>query len=175
MKHKHLKHLFTPLLLLCSVVFNAQANTQTFSDWISTNTSDDSSSQNSYTLNVVNGSVLTFDCCVSSESKYDKLIIMLDGNVILNKSGELSGSYTHTFTAAGTHTLISKYTKDYSVSNGGDYGKIYNIKLTSPDGGKCGDNATWELKDSTLVIAGTGAMNTSYRPRVRETNKCNYS
>lgn len=102
-----------------------------FDNWTSTNNSSNSISQNSYTLNVVNGSVLSFDWSVSSESGYDWLIVTLDGNEILKKSGSDSGSYSKTFTTTGTMTLVVKYTKDGGVSSGSDIGKIYNIKLTT--------------------------------------------
>ncbi len=102
---------------------------ETFPSWTSTNTSHDSTSQNSYTLNVTEGNVLTFDWEVSCESNWDWLIVTLDGQEILKKSGVASGSYRHTFTATGTHTLLVKYTKDGSQSSGSDQAKIYNITL----------------------------------------------
>ena len=164
MKHYYLKLLFTALMLLfVTVVVNAQT-TQTFNSWVSTNKSDGSTSQTSYTFNVVSGDELTFDWLVSSESNYDWLIVTLNGSEILKKSGEASGSYNYTFTTAGTMTLLVKYTKDGSQSKGSDKGEIYNIKLSAsssaaePIVGTCGDNLNWELKSGTLAISGTGDM-----------------
>ncbi len=101
-----------------------------FDDWTSTNKSNNSTSSNTYTLEVTDGSVLTFDWEVSSESGYDWLVITLDGTEIIKKSGTLSGSYEHTFTGTNLHTLTVKYTKDSSSSSGNDQGKIHNIKLS---------------------------------------------
>lgn len=104
---------------------------KTFDDWASTNKSNSSTSSNTYTLEVTNGSVLTFDWEVSSESGYDWLIITLDDTEIIKKSGTLSGSYERTFTGTNLHTLTVKYTKDGSSSSGNDQGKIHNIKLSA--------------------------------------------
>ncbi len=126
---------------------------QTFEDWTSTNAGVSSStSQNSYTLEAAEGSVLTFDWSVSSESNYDWLIITIDGTQILRKSGSYTGSYEHTFTTAGTHTLVAKYTKDGSVNNGSDQGKIYNIKLSGSASSK--NNSTADVDgDGTVDVA----------------------
>ena len=131
---------------------------QTFDAWTSTNTAHSSTSQNSYTLEATEGSVLTFDWSVSSETNYDWLIITLDGTQILKKSGNVSGSYTHTFTTGGTHTLVVKYTKDGSRNSGNDYGGIYNIKLsgsannkTNPAADVDGDGSV-DVADITEVV-----------------------
>ena len=175
---KHLKHLFTALLMLCAtavaahdfevggiyynilseedktvevtnknnttpahytgdvvipstVVASGTISTvlNTFDAWTSTNKSDGSTSQTSYTLNVEAGNVLKFDWSVSSESGWDFLVISLDGTEILKKSGILSGSYEKTFDTAGSHTLVVQYTKDSSQSKNNDEGKIYNVTL----------------------------------------------
>ena len=107
----------------------------TFDDWTSTNKGNDgTTSQTSYTLNVKAGDILNFDWSVSSESNYDWLTITLDGTEIVKKSGTLSGSYEKTFDTAGTHTLVVKYSKDGSVDNGDDEGKVYNITLSGASG-----------------------------------------
>ena len=103
----------------------------TFDAWTSTNKSNSTTSQTSYTLNVAAGNILKFDWSVSSESNYDWLIITLDGTEIVKKSGTLSGSYEKTFDTSGSHTLVVRYTKDGSQSSGNDEGKIYNITLGS--------------------------------------------
>ena len=109
---------------------------ENFDAWTSTNKSDDSTSQTSYTLNVEAGNVLKFDWSVSSESNYDWLVITLDGTEIVKKSGTLSGSYEKTFDTAGSHTLVVKYTKDSEDKRNNDEGKIYNVTLNGFIGGE---------------------------------------
>ena len=156
--------LTTVAALLCSITTNAV----TYSDWASTNQGQSSSiSSNSYTIIANAGDVLTFDWLVSSESNYDKLIITIAGPEILNKSGELSGTYQHTFTSSGTFPMEVKYTKDVSVDMGSDYAKVYNIALNVASenivaSGTCGDNITWKFQNyGTLTIEGTGRMTSS--------------
>ena len=141
-----------------------------YSDWTSTNKGQISStSSNTYTITANAGDVLSFDWLVSSESNYDKLIITIGGTEVLNKSGELSGTYQHTFTSSGTYSMEVKYTKDGSVDRGDDYAKVYNIALNTGNNsgdsntenivasGTCGDNITWVLhNDGTFKIEGTG-------------------
>ena len=107
---------------------------KTFDTWTSTNKNNSTTSQTSYTLNVEAGNILKFDWSVSSESNYDWLIITLDGTEIVKKSGIFSGNYEKTFTTAGVHTLLVKYTKDGSVNKDNDEGKIYNITLGTANG-----------------------------------------
>ena len=108
---------------------------KTFDAWTSTNKGNGgTTSQTSYTLNVEAGNILKFDWSVSSESSFDWLIITLDGTEIVKKSGTLSGSYEKTFDTAGSHTLVVKYTKDGSVNNGNDEGKIFNVTLNALNG-----------------------------------------
>ena len=130
---------------------------QTFDDWTSTNTGTHSStSQGSYTLEATEGGVLTFDWSVSSENNYDWLIITIDGTQILKKSGSNSGSYTHTFSTAGTHTLVVKYTKDGSASSGSDQGSIYNIILSDDASNKA--NRADIDNDGSLDVADITAL-----------------
>ena len=104
-----------------------------YKSWTSTNKSNSTTSETSYTLNVEAGDILTFDWSVSSEEGYDYLIITLDGSQIVKKSGETSGNYKKTFDSTGTHTLVVKYTKDSNRSDYSDEGKIYNIVLDKAD------------------------------------------
>ena len=108
-----------------------QYETKTFEDWTSTNKSSNSESSHTYTFDVEVGSILTFDWKVGSEYDYDWLIINLDKNNVIKRSGSTSGSYEKVFTEAGTHELVVKYTKDGSASEYADEGKIYNITLTN--------------------------------------------
>ena len=100
----------------------------TFDDWTSTNTAHDSYSSKTYTFNVQGESTLSFDWWVSSESGYDKLIVTLDGTAILEKSGDTSGTFITTV-GNGSHTLVVKYSKDNSGSNGQDKAKVSNIEV----------------------------------------------
>ena len=102
----------------------------TFDDWTSTNTAHDSYSSKTYTFNVQGESTLSFDWWVSSESGHDKLIATLDGTAILEKSGTTSGTFTTTV-GSGSHTLVVKYSKDYSDSRGQDKAKVSNINVVS--------------------------------------------
>ena len=104
-----------------------------YKSWTSTNKSNSTTSETSYTLNVEAGDILTFDWTVSSEDGYDYLIITLDGSQIVKKSGNTSGIYKKTFDSTGTHTLVVKYTKDSNRSDYSDEGKIYNIVLDKAD------------------------------------------
>ena len=172
--------LMTIAVLLCSVGVSAS----TYSDWTSTNKGQSSTtSSNTYTITANVGDVLTFDWLVSSESNYDKLIITIGGTEILNKSGELSGSYQHTFTSSGTFKMVVKYTKDESVNKGSDYAKVYNVTLDTGSvggngnivaSGTCGANLTWTLSDNgILTIEGTGEMTSSpwcddYESRIKK-------
>ena len=163
--------LATIAVLLCSIT----ANAVTYSDWTSTNHGQpNSTSSNTYTITASAGDVLTFDWLVSSESNYDKLIITIGGTEILNKSGELSGTYQHTFTSSGTYTMVVKYTKDYSADRGSDYAKVYNVAMNTGNNsgdsdnenivasGTCGTSLTWELtNEGELIIEGNGAMTSS--------------
>lgn len=156
------KHwLMTIAVLLCSVCVSAA----TYSDWTSTNKGQSSTtSSNTYNITANAGDALTFDWLVSSESNYDKLIITIGGTEILNKSGELSGTYQYTFTSSGTYTMVVKYTKDGSVNNGNDYAKIYNIKLITSTtiiaSGNCRNSScTWRLQtNGDLIIEGDDNM-----------------
>ena len=98
-------------------------------NWTSTNTAHSSTSSNTYTIAYQYGDILSFDYWVSSESGYDKLIVTLDGSTIVTQSGEQSGSYSKMFTSVGIATLIVKYTKDSSTSNGSDQARVSNIFL----------------------------------------------
>ena len=102
----------------------------TFADWTSTNKADSSTSSETYTFTAKDGVVLSFDWWVSSESGYDKLIVTLDGSTILEKSGNLSGTYSNAV-SQGEHTLIVKYTKDSSQSSGSDQAKVSNIVVST--------------------------------------------
>ena len=148
------KNLLLLFMLLCSIFTNAQ----TFKDWTSTNGgTNNSTSQNSYTVGVVAGCTFTFDWSVSSESNFDWLIVTLDGTQILKKSGTANGTYTHEFTESGVYTFVAQYTKDSSSSSGSDQAKITNATITIPEttAGKKGDvdgDGSIDVADVTEVV-----------------------
>ncbi|MBR5893417.1 MAG: leucine-rich repeat domain-containing protein [Bacteroidaceae bacterium] len=119
-----------------NILKNFTLPTHYYKSWESTNHSNSTTSETSYILDVEAGDILTFDWSVSSDD-YDYLIITLDGTKIIKKSGALSGNYNKTFNSAGTHTLVIKYTKDYSYTWGNDIGKIYNVQLKSSSNKFC--------------------------------------
>ncbi|MBQ8257591.1 MAG: hypothetical protein IJY98_06745 [Bacteroidaceae bacterium] len=145
-------------LFLTALLLTVAAGAQTFSDWTSTNGgTNNSTSQNSYTVGVVAGCTFTFDWSVSSESNYDWLIVTLDGTQILKKSGTASGTYTHEFTESGVYTFVAQYTKDSSQNSGSDQAKITNATITIPETttGKKGDvdgDGIVDVADVTNVV-----------------------
>ena len=145
-------------LFLTALLLTVAAGAQTFKDWTSTNgCTNNSSSQNSYTVGVVAGCTFTFDWSVSSESNYDWLIVTLDGTQILKKSGTANGTYTHEFTESGVYTFVAQYTKDSSGSNGNDQAQITNATITIPETttGKKGDvdgDGSIDVADVTEVV-----------------------
>ncbi len=147
-------------LFLIALLLTLGAGAQTIPGWKSTNTAHSSTSSTTYVLVVGAGSTLTFDWEVGSESNYDWFIVTLDGSEKIKKSGNQSGNYTCEFATAGTHTLVAKYTKDSSNSYNGDYGKIYNINLTTPaapsiPAGKRGDvdgDGIVDVADVTEIV-----------------------
>ncbi len=146
---------------LIALLLTLSAGAQTFPAWTSTNGgTHNSSSQNNYAVYAVEGCTFTFDWSVSSESNYDWLTVTIDGEEVLRKSGSYSGTYTHTFTAAGVYTIVAKYTKDGSANGGNDRGTISNATLTIPTtpstpAGKRGDvdgDGTVDVADVTELV-----------------------
>ena len=103
----------------------------TLEDWTSPYTSHYSTSSKTYNFTLQQSNTLSFDWWVSSES-CDKLIVVLDGSTVLQKSGEQSGTYSQEV-SKGTHTLVVKYTKDGYYTSGQDKASVYNIKIGSLD------------------------------------------
>lgn len=112
------------------VVKVVEQKDQTLENWTSTNAGKSGSSDShTWTFASDEGSVLSFDYMVSSESGYDYLTITLDGSEIVKASGEKSSSYVKIFTSAGLHTLKATYSKDSSGNSGSDKASLTNIKV----------------------------------------------
>lgn len=106
-----------------------EPSAQSFPNWTSTNHSHSSTSYEEYTFNVNSGDVLTFNYTVSSEARYDYLIVKLDGSEIVKESGSKSGSYRKVFETSKNVTLYMAYTKDDSHSDGSDSASVTDIWL----------------------------------------------
>jgi len=74
------------------------------------------------TINVISADTLSFYKRVSSEQGYDFLQFFVDNNKLDEWSGEIPWSRSAYYLTAGTHQLLWRYTKDYSISQGEDAG-----------------------------------------------------
>lgn len=72
--------------------------------------------------------IISFDYSVSSESGWDKFLVLLNYNTQLEASGEKSGSFTLSVKAGDV--VDFKYQKDGSGSYGADCAQIYNLKYS---------------------------------------------
>ncbi|MBP5514777.1 MAG: leucine-rich repeat protein [Bacteroidaceae bacterium] len=113
----------------------SEENQQTFENWTSTNHNNSSSSSYTWTIEANPGDVLSFDYTVSSESGCDYLNVTVNGTNVVSASGEVSDTYVQTIGAAGTITIYARYSKDYSVNNGSDEARVFNIGLNLVAGG----------------------------------------
>lgn len=73
---------------------------------------------------------INLSCAVSSERNYDKLHVLIDGTEKINISGTVNFTEYEFDVAAGTHTIIFRYTKDGSGSSGNDAGAIGYLQFT---------------------------------------------
>ena len=93
--------------------------------WTSNNKNKNSSSAKStFTITLSKNTNISIPWSVSSENKYDKLTITLDG---VTKVNAVSGTKTGTITeilSKGTHTLVATYSKDGSGNVGSDTASI---------------------------------------------------
>lgn len=106
-----------------------EIETLSFADWTSTNHSNNSISRNSFLLNLNVGQSFSFDWSVSSEQKYDKLNVSMNGETIIVESGEKSGIYSYTAKQNETIEIIATYTKDGSGNYGSDHATITNFHV----------------------------------------------
>lgn len=86
-------------------------------------------SQFSLDFTVMAADSISFYYKVSSEASYDKLLVYLDNNEILNKSGSLDWTRFAYPVGAGNHNIRFAYSKDVSVSNGSDCAWVDDIYL----------------------------------------------
>lgn len=105
----------------------------TFSDWTSSNHSNNSRDYKEYSFSGYEGDVLNFDYNVDSES-YDhyRALITYNGNTTTLKDisgSNMSGSVTYGLPGNGDYILVMEYTKDHSVNSGRDNAHVYNIEL----------------------------------------------
>jgi len=94
---------------------------------------DNQNSRMDLTLDVLAAGEIKFWYKVSSESGWDYLQFLLDGNMVSEWSGEVDWSeFVHPVTA-GLHTFSFNYYKDTSVSSGSDAGWVDYIELPAVD------------------------------------------
>ncbi len=92
----------------------------------STNTSDNSASQ--YLFEAYSSGYLRFDYKVSSESSYDRLLVYINDDLVLDDSGE-SGYISFEYTVSIGDSIAIEYNKDESQSSGEDCAYIYDIRI----------------------------------------------
>jgi len=78
-----------------------------------------------------NGDPLTFWAKVSSETNYDKLTVLLDGENQLQLSGELDWAQHSIAIPAGVHTIAFIYSKDSSTDAGFDTAWVDDVRFTA--------------------------------------------
>ena len=100
--------------------------------WTSPRIDHSQSTEKSYTFESVSGMYLSFTYAVSSEGGCDYLSIYLDGEEIVEVSGEYGNTYSQAL-SAGLHTLLVRYSKDGSVNSGSDNGTIYDITVNKTE------------------------------------------
>ncbi len=118
-----------------------------YENWTSTNHAIDSSSEHSWQITGTAGQCLMYDWSVSSEGCCDKLRVFIDGNLVLDRGGELTNTAYYIFDSNKTITMRATYSKDGSVSSGNDQCRVYNIRITNE-----APTVTVTLSDRTVGI-----------------------
>lgn len=114
----------------------AQGDTVSFNQlhivnsWTSSNHENSSVSKKSWQLYCREGSTISFDYSVSSESNCDWLTISLNDNQLVRVSGQVSESFSYKVEKAGNYTLTAQYSKDGSQNSYDDCGIISNIMVS---------------------------------------------
>lgn len=102
----------------------------TVNSWTSSNHENNSVSKKSWQLYCREGSTISFDYSVSSESNCDWLTISLNDNQLVRVSGQVSESFSYKVEKAGYYTLTAQYSKDGSQNHNDDCGIISNIMVS---------------------------------------------
>ncbi len=84
-------------------------------------------SEITFTYDVQVDDSVRFSYKVSSERNYDKFYFYIDGDEMMNASGDVDWSDTAFAVSAGAHTFTFAYEKDQSVSDGDDCAWIDNV------------------------------------------------
>lgn len=114
----------------------AQGDTVSFNQlhivnsWTSSNHENSSVSKKSWQLYCREGSTISFDYSVSSESNCDWLTISLNDNQLVRVSGQVSESFSYKVEKAGNYTLTAQYSKDGSQNSYDDCGIISHIMVS---------------------------------------------
>lgn len=123
-----------------------------YESWISDNQGKGNSiATKTYKIIAPIGAILSFDWNVSSELSYDKLIVTLDDEQLLEVSGEQNGTFEREI-SQGVHTLVAKYSKDNSTENGMDQASLYNIKIDAPETAEIDGVFYMSTSDSTVTV-----------------------
>ena len=107
------------------------------------------------TFTITTGSTagtLSFDYTVSSESRWDKLTITVNGTTIANAiSGEVSDTYSVSATANTTYTIVATYTKDSGGNKGTDTATISNIIMPTGSTISVTNGDTYYFAEGTIT------------------------
>lgn len=102
----------------------------TVNSWTSSNHENSSVSKKSWQLYCREGSTISFDYSVSSESNCDWLTISLNDNQLVRVSGQVSEPFSYKVEKAGNYTLTAQYSKDGSQNSYDDCGIISHIMVS---------------------------------------------
>ncbi len=123
-----------------NIIFLEGVLIQKFADWQSTNHEDNTTSSRTTKVHIPAGSTLSFDYSVSSEEDCDYLTVSVNGKKLINKSGEVTNTYSGTFENEVIGELSIKYSKDEMSAGGTDGAYIKNMTLTLPENGYYGND-----------------------------------
>ena len=133
---------------------NISNNTTSSPGYLSNNQNVASSTATS-TFTITTGTeagTLSFDYTVSSESRYDKLTITINGTTIANAiSGEQSKTYSVSATANTTYTIVATYKKDGGGNKGTDTASISIIVMPTGSTISVTNGDTYYFAEGTLI------------------------
>ena len=108
----------------------------------------------SITVDIASADSVSFYYRVSSEENYDKLYFIIDNDTLLTRSGDVDWSYAVYPVAAGSHTLIFNYSKDYSENRGSDCAWIDYVVLPHLSHPATIEQHTFCSADTTVEVGG---------------------